>query len=350
MKLPHPEIPVLKSYPKGNDVAAVYPDGILTLTYWDLWCLLTAKQRFGAELSSLRKALIDKRRNERFFGESQKETVEDLIALLYDLQERVREIASVDEILAGIPEKLVKKESQKAIRNIIEAEGYYPPSEPMLRSPRRVLFAEAMRGMWPSLPVEPTPIARLLHPLFTPKKDPGYFPKGATFALSRRVEKAVAKELSKADELTVINRRGYRYAVYRAVLTLFHEEHHWDDSYGTMGNLGQTWVKEILVSTADDIGVESKVFLKDLLMFFCWENYGLSDSKQLIEFLQRLEKTDLSLAVAILTDIKDRAEQGFQEYFAENAGKFLEKFSTSRPVSGLRLVPSPSASDSWNGV
>ncbi|NQW45331.1 MAG: hypothetical protein HQ462_08010 [Deltaproteobacteria bacterium] len=328
MKLPSPTIPILKSYPKGNDLAVVYPDGILTLTYWDLWCLLTAKQKFGSELSSLRKALIDKRRNERFFSWGRKETTEDLITLLYDLQDRIREVASVDEILSGIPEKLVKKETQKATRNILEGQCYYPPSEPMLRSPRRVLFTEAMRGMWASLPIDPTSIADLLRPLFIPKKDPGYFPKGATFALSRRIEKAVVKEFSKADEIIVMNRRGYRYAVYRAVLTLFHEEHHWDDSYGTMGDLGQSWVKEILAFTADDIGVDSKVFFKDLLMFFCWENYGLSDSKQVIEFLQHLDGADLNLAIAILTDIKDRADQGFQEYRAETAERFLQKLKS----------------------
>lgn len=335
MKLPSPEISVLKSYPKGNDLAAVYPDGILTLTYWDLWCLLTAKQKFGSELSLLRNALIDKRRNERFFSWSRKETTEDLISLLYDLQDRIREVASVDEILNGIPDRLLKKESQKALKNILKAECYYPPSEPMLRSPRRVLFTEAMRGMWSSLPIDPTSIANLLRPIFIPKKDPGYFAKGTTFALSRRVEKAVAKELSKADEFIVINRRGYRYAVYRAVLTLFHEEHNWDDSYGMMGELGQSWVKEILAFTANDIGVDSKVFLKDLLMFFCWESYGLSESKQVIRSLQNLERADLALAITILTDINERAEQGFQEYRVEIATKFLEEFKSPPFASNL---------------
>lgn len=33
-------------------------------------------------------------------------------------------------------------------------------------------------------------------------------------------------------------REAHVYAVQRAALTLFHEEHHWDDSYGVMDELG----------------------------------------------------------------------------------------------------------------
>ncbi|MBI3555774.1 MAG: hypothetical protein HY074_05895 [Deltaproteobacteria bacterium] len=339
MNLPQPEIPVLKSYPQGADPAAVFPDGVLTLTYWDLWSLISAKHRFGSDLSALRKSLVDRRLNQSHHGMSRKEQIEDLIALVDDLGPRIKRVGGVDKVLATIPERLLKKEMQKGIKNITDDwGGYYPPSEPMLRSPRRLLEKEAMRGMWPRLPFDPTPIAETLRPLFIPKKKSGYFPKGTTFALSRRVEKAMTKELSKSDGLAM-NHRAHRYAIHRAALTLFHEEHHWDDSYGVMGDLAKQWVDALLSVTADDLCLDPRVFLKDLLMFLCWENYGLTDDDVTSTYIRRLPEEERVLAFEILADVEVRAAQGFQQYNAKNATKLLERGGTDlRPAPMLRMV------------
>jgi hypothetical protein len=90
---------------------------------------------------------------------SQGELLEDLLLLLDDLVARVESAhASVDEILQHLPESLLKKETKKGIGNIMSDLGYcYPPSKPMVRSPRRLLAREAMRGgMWGQLSVGPT--------------------------------------------------------------------------------------------------------------------------------------------------------------------------------------------------
>lgn len=336
MRLPIPDIPILKSYPRGADPVAVFPDRMLTLTYWDLWALISAKHRFGSELLSLRASLVDRRLNRMFHSMWRKELLEDLIALVDDLSVRLKNVGSVDDILAVIPERLLKKETQKGIKNITDDWGGsdYPPSEPMLRSPRRLLEKEAMRGMWSKLPFDPTPIAELLRPLFIPNKKKGFFPKGTTFALSRRVERAINKELAKEEELTM-NRHAYRYAIHRAALMLFHEEHHWDDSYGVMGDLGQRWVDEILLVTADDLCLDPCIFLKDLLMFLCWENYGLSDNDNIAAYIRRLSGGERGIAIDILLDIKTRAAQGFQQFNADNAANILEKIkacASSTPV------------------
>jgi hypothetical protein len=223
MTIPLPTVPVLEAHPKGADPAAIFPGGILVLTYWDLWCLISAKHKFGSDLGALRSSLVDRRLNERFFSFSRRELVEDLMTLIDDLSIRICSTGSVDEILAVIPDRLLKMEPQKGIKNITSEWGtYYPPSEPMLRSPRRVLRHEAMRGVWPALPLDPTPIAESLLPIFLPKKNPGYFPKGATFALSRRIDRAVEKEIARGEKAG-LNRRAHRYAVYRAALTLYQE-------------------------------------------------------------------------------------------------------------------------------
>jgi hypothetical protein len=328
--------------PKGPDVAASF-GSVLTLTYWDLWCLLAAEQKFQGDLNLLRQSLIDKRLENKFFSSFRKDEVEDLITLVEDIATRVKPFGSIQNILQKLTNRIIKKESQKALRNVVEQEGSHPPSEPMLRSPRRLLEQEAFRGMWKQLPVDPTPIAESLLDLFVPPKKHGYFPKGMTFALSRKVEKRIQRELAVKDP--AVNIKAYQYGVYRAALTLFHEYPTCDDSYGNMGDLGVEWVKAILTMSPSSVEVAPNIFLKDLLMFFCWENYGLSCSDRIASALKaQLSKDDLNLAAEILNDIKQRAEHGFQNYNADNADKILKHLNLTTPVkhstksSHLRLV------------
>ena len=332
-----PEMPLLASYPKGADKAAIFGPEQLTLTYWDLWTLISAQTQCGSDLPALRRLLVDRRLNERFYSSSRQELVEDLIALVTDLDSRLRASnTTVTAILASIPERLLKKEGKKALNNILTDRGsYYPPSEPMLNSPRRILFREAMRGMWKRLPIDPTSIVEAMRPIFLPKKETGYFPKGSTFALSRRLEKAIEKQHSQALRGgEVLNLRAHRYAVNRAVLTLFHEEHHWDDSYGVMGDVGKKCWNELLAVTADDLCMEPAQFLKDLLTFYCWEDYGLTDVKEVATYLQRLSQEEREVAQQILRDIEFRATQGFQKYRAKSAGTLLARI-------GAPLAPGP---------
>lgn len=332
--LPKPEFHDIKG-PSGPDIAAIFGDR-LTLTYWDFWCLLVARDYHGNDLRELQKVLINQRMKERFWSFYKKHLVEDLIALVMDLETRLSGLEKPEKILAYFPERLIKKESAKAVRNILKQEVSYPPSEPMLRSPRRLLEKEAFRGMWPELPVDPTFFADALRPLFIPKKKTGYFSKDSTFDLSRKVEKAVAKEISKARQCH--NPETHKYAVYRAALSLFHEEHHWDDSYGTMGDLGQEWVKAVLSATPNSMGAAPNIFLKDILMFFCWENYGLSYAKDIAAYILNLSLEEQRLAKDILADIQSRASQGFQEYHAENAERILSLLGESATIKPKRTL------------
>lgn len=322
--------------PKGPDIAASFGDA-LTLTYWDLWCLLAAQQKYQGDLNLMRQALVDKRLENKFWSSFRKDEVEDIITLVEDLSKRVKPFGAIQNILQKLTERIVKKESQKAIRNILDLEGSHQPSEPMLRSPRRLLEKEAFRGMWDQLPIDPTPIAEKLMDLFIPPKKHGYFPKGLTFALSRRVEKRIQRELTVKD--SAINIVAHQYAVYRAALTLFHEHHTWDDSYGNMGELGTEWVKGILSVTPSSIGLAPRIFLKDLLMFLCWEDYGLSRSEQIGKTLQdQLSKDDLIIAGQILNEIRIRADSGFQNYNADNASSILKHLNITVPESQIKKL------------
>ena len=339
MTLPDPIVRDIRG-PSGPDTAAMFGDQ-LTLTYWDLWCLLAAQLKFNGSLNALHDFLIHKRRTENFWSYHRRELVEDLITLTEDLIGRLGRVASVSEVLARLPERLVKKESQKAVRNFMEQEGSYPPSEPMLRSPRRLLTREAYRGMWLGLTVDPTQFADRLVPLFRPPAKHGYFPKGQTFALSRRVEKRIAHELAVGGE--VANPSAHRYAVFRAALTLFHEQHTWDDSYGAMGDLGKVWIEEVLLVTPTLVGSDPRFFLKDLFMFLVWENYGLSMPDQIADYVRnKLSDEERVIVIEVLTVVRGWAEIGFLDYQAGEAARILAAIGApvglAKKMSHLRLI------------
>jgi hypothetical protein len=239
--------PTPKRYPEGNNIA-VQVGSNLAISYWDLWCLICADEKFGGSLKDLREHLIYKRKNDHFWSSSIRNHLEDTITHLENLEPQVTLIYPFKEFLKALPLTFYRKERQKAERNIIDGYGGYKPSESMQRSPRRVLQIEAMRGQWNRLPVDPTPIAQRIRPLLIPKKD-GFFRKSSSIALRRRLERAVTKELKNCDSYS--NVEAHHYAVHRAALTLYQEENCWDDSYGEMGSLGQQWVKTILHFTPD---------------------------------------------------------------------------------------------------
>lgn len=91
-----------------------------------------------------------------------------------------------------------------------------------------------------------------------------------------------------------------------------------------MGDLGQKWIQEILSIKPNMLEVDASIFLKDLLMFLCWENYGLSKSTQVADYIKnQLSLTEHALATEILLGIKHRAEVGFQKYRAMQAANVL---------------------------
>jgi hypothetical protein len=317
--------PTPKHSPEGNNIAIqISPE--LVFNYWDLWCLICADEKFGGSLASLKDHLISQRTNKPLCASSTSHHLEDTITHLEELEPRANSLSPFKELLAALPLPFYRKERHKAERNIIRGFGGYPLSESMLRSPRRLLEKEAMRGQWRRLPFDPTPIAERIRPLLIPKKD-HFFPKSASFALARRVARAIEKELKSSDPLC--NIEAHQYAVYRAALTLYQEENCWDDSYGTMGELGKEWVKAILLFNPDRCRSFPEPFLKDLLMFLVWENYGLVYSEQVAEYIQNLSDPEKEISKAILKDIASRAEKGFQTYRATTARCILEKVTSA---------------------
>jgi hypothetical protein len=87
LKLPE-HIVDTKVGPKGPDVAVSFGNA-LSLTYWDIWCLLVAQQKFAGDLIALRDFLIDQRLNGNLFGSYRCHSAEDLIFLIPDIVSRL---------------------------------------------------------------------------------------------------------------------------------------------------------------------------------------------------------------------------------------------------------------------
>ncbi len=314
-----PVIQVLKGAPKGNDIAAIYPDGF-QLSYWDLWFMVVIQHRFQSDPQGLEAYFIDKILNERFRGLYRREQVEDFLAHLCNLRNRLQGKPSIDAFLTSIPEKLVKKETQKGIKNVYDGDGagLYPLSAAMLSSPRRQLHKDAMRGEWRNLPVDPGSIADKLYIVYQP---PGhYFEKKQMSGLWRRLEKAVQKQLASSTPL--FHKGAHEYAVYRAAATLYHEEHNnWHDSYGIMNDLLQSWITKMLEFTRETIGAHPKAFLKDLLLFLCWSEYACVEETRFKEYFEKLSTDENEIAKAILREAHLKAKHAFQDYKVERIAR-----------------------------
>lgn len=237
--------------------------------------------------------------------------------------------AVVGAVLDSLPERLLKKEFLKAVRNITGAWSQNPPSEAMLRSPRRLLEKEAYRGAWSDFAVDPSPYVVALRPLFMPPEKVGYFVGKSTSALWRRIQKAIDKEMECAQLKP--NVKAHEYAILRAALTLYHEEHNWHDEYQLMSDMGIEWFKALLRISPTETEIKPKFFLKDFLMFICWENYGLSDRAASTQYLiEAFSAHDLGVAKGILNDISQRARVAYQGFQADEADRILEILNRHR--------------------
>ena len=314
--------------PKGPEAAVEYRGG-LSLTFWDLWCLLAAQKTTDSDLGALR-ALLVKTRFESFLSsEYERDLAEDLIFLISDLATRLEGLGSCDELLAAIPEPFRKRELSRATKCVLGLTNTHAPSEVMLRSPRRTLRQEAFRGSWPLLPVNPAPFADTFARILTPNPKKGFIPKGETSALALRLREALQSALVAQSDKE--KQGAFRYSVCRAFLTVYHEKHCWDDSYGIVSDLGASCVKDLLNETPLSTGIDAEIFLKDLLMFLVWEIYGLSRSGQVALYIQkRLSSLERALTVKLLKGIHKRAHAGYQEYHADQAKRILQEIGSSQ--------------------
>ena len=149
-----------------------------------------------------------------------------------------------------------------------------------------------------------------------------YFTLDQSFSLSRRLEKIVNKKLKLASPL--FHKDAYSYAVYRAAMTLYEEENNWDDSCGVMGELFQTWLKKILDITPQSAEIDPKIFLKDLLLFCCWEEYGCVEEQWLKTYFSELSKGENEIGKAILQDAYNKSVQAFEDYEANNIKRIAQ--------------------------
>lgn len=341
MRLPEAEANYIRG-PKGYDIAVEFGD-TLTLSFWDLWCLMAVRDRFSCDFEKGRSYFENILSSKSFWIFSNRDQIRDLHYLLGVLSKSVEPFGGVSAILEKVPERLIKKELSKVILHVLEASSTHAPSDEMFNAPYRLLRKEALRGQWEKLPVNPCEYTSPFTAILSPKKKIGYIPKGATFKLAGRLEEKINKILATIDKKT--KPLAHKYAVHRALLSLYQEQNCWDDSFGVMGSLGQDWVKAILLETPRSLDCEADVFLKDLLMLHCWEDYGLVSTKQLVFYINHsLDREEREMSVLILENIRQRALAAFCPFNSDSAQRVLTQLLNDNPkvankICQTRAIP-----------
>lgn len=310
--------------PKGEDIAVEFGD-VISLSFWDLWCLIVVREKFEDCFEDARNLLAEKIASRSMLNFFEINDLRDLHHLLEDLESRVESIGTPSAILEKVPEKLIKKEMAKAKTIILEAGGSnHARSAQMLQAPYRLLKTEAYRGEWDRLPVNPDIYVNHFIEILTPYGKRGYIPADATFKLVGRLEKKIQSTLKKIE--TSSNSRNHRFAMFRCLVTLYHERSCWDDSYGNMGGFGQECIQEILKETPESQSCDPKIYLKDILMFYCWENHGLIPCEWIDDYVtNKISNEEKHLASLILNDIENRATAAFCPYNAKSAKRLRNK-------------------------
>lgn len=256
--------------PVGTDVALnlTTPYGrVVSLSYWDVWYALLAKNDFSEDLEQLGNHL----RKLRGLYDSSGEAARKL-SHLRDLQQRLLEAGlSLPQVLDAIPPELVKTEARRASGRILKNnERSYEQSEPMLYPPRRKLYGLALRGNWLRFPLSPEPYYKKLSTCFNWRK---YHEEDASWGLARKLD----AETECAKNLASQGLCAEALAVLRSIMTVAIElTTIADDSFGCIGMSFEQAFKAYLAFPRAETGISADVFFTDLLELLIFEDVGFT--------------------------------------------------------------------------
>lgn len=259
--------------PVATDVALSVSSktgGTTRLSYWDVWYVLLAGDRFESDLDRLGLELRGLRE-----GSLCSEHAKRKLSHLRDLQQRLRAAGiGVPDILASLPPELAKAESRRAHGRIIKHnQRSYELSEPMRTLPAERLCDVALRGMWSSFPVSPMPYYERLRARFNWRRLHG---EDASWGLAGKLD----AETETARKLASKGKTAEAFAVLRSAMTVAIElVQVADDSFGRIGTSFQSAFKDYLDFPRHKTGIAPKAFLTDLLELLIFEDYGFTDGE-----------------------------------------------------------------------
>jgi hypothetical protein len=309
-------VPTPGRYPKGPNTALQWPDGF-ELSYWDLWFLLTLKEKLKFEF-----ALLENFLQSHLRPDSRTSNSEEWFKKLChweDLKTRVPDSSRAVTLLAQSPEKLIKKETKKGIDRITSAYISDELSPAMQSNPRNTLRKQALKGLFSQYPVDPINVYERNTYEFCLPGERGYFGLDSTFRLSRDVERAYE------DEMNSTATAAERLAVTRAFIALMlRNAHTWNDSCGAMSETFDEFYKDWLKTDLTTSGLSKGVFFQDLLWNYIFDDYCLCSSNHriLTSHLQTLDEATKLMIREQMTDLKSQLEKVHDWYNASKVREF----------------------------
>ena len=292
----------------GNDIfktIVLEEQGIdFELMYWDLWIIISLHTLFNNQWTDLINAIIKNSTT------SNRYCCESMLSHIKYLREKLLQY-NIDyrDIISCIDEVTIKKQLIKAKKKVIKLE--YQSKEKSLwmqRTPRVVLFEQAMQGNPNALPVGTKKYIDKFRPKFKTKT---HYNEDQAYRLSEKL----SEYFEKNEPVSISNKAAF----YRAFLTVIIDEmSNIDDSFGQIGMLSSSIFKKYLDIPWRELDVDFRAYYDDLIKLVIWEDYGVFDEFYASIFLglTKHELYDISL---MLKNEHEILKTNGLEYQAKNA-------------------------------
>jgi len=262
----------------------------LPISYWDLWFAIVAADQHQGNLDWLAKHFREQRS-----GLTDRGPASSKLSHLRDLQQRLREVGfSVTDVLEAAGPDLVKQERRRSAGRVLKHnERQHERSFPMQCLPHERLYPAVLREHWPQFPISPEPYAERLAKRFNWDKFHG---ENASHGLARKLD----SEAARAEKLLAKSAVADALAMLRSLMTVAVELIAIaDDSFGAIGDSFQEAFESYLQLPWKESGIESEVFLCDLIDFILWEDYGFT-YRQTDGFFSSLTHQEADICLAHL--------------------------------------------------
>lgn len=279
----------------------------IPFSHWDLWFLVLALAD-NTGLDGIEQQLRDRINTP---GGHLRADSEAKLAHLDDLRARLAKLGIRPEDIvleAAVDKKIIKKARAKIFEVTASLKDF---SEPMRNTPRARLSARAMTGHWECFPVSPATFASELLDIVHAR---GHYTVSQGMTLARRLAKAWRAAAEKAGQDA-----AQALALHRSMLTVCHEaQARTNDSCGAVGEVFIAAIRAYRIVPWEETGIEPEVFLRDIIEFAAWEEYG--QGEELEELFMALDPKWGDLAAQVFADTVAELEGfGLFEYHVHSA-------------------------------
>ncbi len=297
-----------------KDIETTKEPNFLQLTHWDLWIALILVKKCNKDWDKLLRHIRDQIKA-RHYNQDSGEELATHIRHLRDLLDEYD--ISVESIFADVDEELLKKAEKKALQKVWMLNFQdKEKTEWMLRTPRAIREARAMRGYWDKFPVNPLKYATALEKKY---KKSGYYTEDQSFALQDKLNAFFNKlpaRISPAEN----------FAAHRAFLSVIIEKMEMvDDSCGVIGDLYEEVFAKYLEWNKNKLEIRPEDFFQDILELMIWEDYGLTDRGE-ADFFKALSSAERRIVKPVLLRQQKELAGLWLDYQSEKAAKMLKKY------------------------